>query len=98
MFNAKNVTLAPLGGATLVLGAANQTASAANLTVTSATGSIGNAGAVKVSGDATWEVRAGCHLPDAEVHRDAAIIKSLAWEGERGQKAFAIDDLCLLTG
>ncbi|MEY4005626.1 MAG: hypothetical protein RLZZ221_1722 [Verrucomicrobiota bacterium] len=59
VFNAKNVTLAPLGGATLVLGAANQTASAANLTVTSATGSIGNAGAVKVSGDASFQTGTG---------------------------------------
>jgi len=59
VFNAKNVTLAPLGGATLVLGAANQTASAANLTVTSATGSIGNAGAVKVTGDASFQTGTG---------------------------------------
>jgi filamentous hemagglutinin family protein len=59
VFNAKNVTLAPLGGATLVLGAANQTASAANLTVTSATGSIGNAGAVKVTSDASFQTGTG---------------------------------------
>ena len=59
VFNAKNVTLAPLGGATLVLGAANQTASAANLTVTSATGSISNAGAVKVTGDASFQTGTG---------------------------------------
>jgi len=59
VFNAKNVTLAPLGLSTLVLGAANQTATATSLTVTSATGSIANAGAVKVSGDASFQTGTG---------------------------------------
>ncbi len=59
VFNAKNVTLAPLGASALVLGAANQTATAGNLTVTSATGSIANAGAVKVTGDASFQTGTG---------------------------------------
>jgi hypothetical protein len=59
VFNAKNVTLAPLGMSPLVLGAAGQTAMASNLTVTSAIGSIGNAGAVKVTGDAAFQTSTG---------------------------------------
>lgn len=59
VFNARNVTLAPLGNSALVLGAAGQTAMAANLTVTSAIGSINNAGAVKVTGDAAFQTSTG---------------------------------------
>jgi hypothetical protein len=59
VFNAKNVTLAPLGTSALVLGAAGQTAMASNLTVTSAIGSISNAGAVKVTGDAAFQTSTG---------------------------------------
>jgi hypothetical protein len=42
-FEAKNVILSPLGGSTLVLGAAGTTSSAGNLTVTSATGAVAQA-------------------------------------------------------
>jgi fibronectin-binding autotransporter adhesin len=59
VFNAKNVTLAPLGLATIVLGATGQTAMASNLTVTSALGSISNSGAVKVTGDAAFQTSTG---------------------------------------
>ncbi len=59
VFNAKNVTLAPLGNSAIVLGAVGQTAMASNLTVTSALGSISNAGAVKVTGDAVFQTSTG---------------------------------------
>jgi hypothetical protein len=60
VFNAKNVTLSPLGGAALYLGASGQTATASgNLTVTSATGSIFNAGPVNVTGDAFFQSGSG---------------------------------------
>jgi len=60
VFNSGNVTLSPLGGATLYLGAAGQTAVATgNLTVTSATGSIYNAGPVNVTGDAFFQSGSG---------------------------------------
>jgi hypothetical protein len=56
VFNAKNVTLSPLGASNLYLGAAGQTAVASgNLTVTSATGSIYNAGPVNITGDAFFQ-------------------------------------------
>jgi hypothetical protein len=60
VFNAKNVTLAVLGRTDLVLGAAGATSSAAgNLTVTSATGSILNAGAVSATGLADFRTGLG---------------------------------------
>ena len=56
VFNAKNVLLSPLGAANLYLGTVGQTAvSAGNLTVTSAIGSIYNAGPVNVSGDVAFQ-------------------------------------------
>jgi filamentous hemagglutinin family protein len=56
VFNAANVTLSPLGGSALYLGASGQTAVATgNLTVTSATGSVFNAGPVNVTGDAFFQ-------------------------------------------
>jgi hypothetical protein len=58
VFNAKNVTLAPLGSSPLYLGAAGQTSVATgNLTVTTAlgTGSILSNGALDVTGDASFQ-------------------------------------------
>ncbi|MBI5689441.1 MAG: hypothetical protein HZC55_05035 [Verrucomicrobia bacterium] len=60
VFSANNVTLSPLGGAALYLGSASGTATATgNLTVTSATGSIYNAGPVNVTGDAFFQSGSG---------------------------------------
>lgn len=53
VFNAQNVTLSPLGQATLVLGANNTSSVAGNLTVTSALGNISNAGDLNIAG-AAW--------------------------------------------
>jgi hypothetical protein len=56
IFNANNVTLSPLGSVALYLGASGSTAVArGNLTVTSATGSLFNAGPLNVTGDATFQ-------------------------------------------
>jgi hypothetical protein len=56
LFNAKNVTLAPLGNTPVWLGAPGQTATATgNLSVTSAIGNINNAGPVNVTGDAFFQ-------------------------------------------
>jgi hypothetical protein len=56
VFNAKNVTLAPLGGTTMWLGNASQASVASgNLTATSAIGNISNAGALSVTGDAFFQ-------------------------------------------
>jgi len=58
--NANNVVLSPLGATTLVLGAANVTSTVAgNLTATSATGSIGQAGNLSVTGDALFQTGNG---------------------------------------
>ncbi|MDP3071581.1 MAG: hypothetical protein Q8N18_14925 [Opitutaceae bacterium] len=54
VFNAQNVTLAPLGNAQLVLGAAGVTSVAGNLTATSAIGSIANAGDLNIAGAAVF--------------------------------------------
>ncbi len=60
VFSANNVTLSPLGGTALYLGGSGQTAMATgNLTVTSATGSIFNAGPVNVTGDAFFQSGSG---------------------------------------
>lgn len=60
VFSANNVTLSPLGGVALYLGASGQTATASgNLTVASATGSIFNAGPVNVVGDAFFQSGSG---------------------------------------
>lgn len=53
VFNAKNVTLAPLGGAPVYLGGASAS-STGNLSVTSATGAILQAGAITATGDAVF--------------------------------------------
>ena len=59
-FNAKNVTLSPLGTTAVYLGTAGSTSTVTgNLTVTSATGSIFNAGALQVSGDAFFQSGSG---------------------------------------
>jgi hypothetical protein len=60
VFNARNVTLSVLGRSDLVLGAAGQTSTAAgNLTVSSATGSIMNAGALSATGLADFRTGLG---------------------------------------
>ncbi|MBL9213277.1 MAG: hypothetical protein JNL92_22635 [Opitutaceae bacterium] len=59
VFNAQNVTLSPLGQSILVLGAANLTSVAGNLTVTSAIGSITNAGDLNIAGTASFQSGSG---------------------------------------
>ncbi|MGH7956141.1 MAG: beta strand repeat-containing protein [Opitutaceae bacterium] len=59
VFNAQNVTLSLLGQSTLWLGSANASSVANNLTVTSAIGSIANAGALNIAGSASFQTGIG---------------------------------------
>ena len=59
VFNAKNVTLSPLGQANIVLGSANLASVAGNLTVTSAIGNITNAGDLNITGTASFQTGNG---------------------------------------
>jgi hypothetical protein len=59
VFTGGNVTLSPLGRTSIILGAANNTATAGNLTVTSATGNVLNGGNVTVTGDAFFQTGNG---------------------------------------
>jgi len=62
VFNAQNVTLSPLGQATLVLGANNTSSVAGNLTVTSSLGNITNAGDLNIAGAAVFQTPANISL------------------------------------